>query len=147
MLSLISTADKKDKIRFDSIYVIAQSYNATFFPTTGVYDSGLSAGKIENIKNDDLKYAIMNLYNLFYKKLVYNGEILDDVVDRFDWEKRIYFDEITNKIISWDFIYEYEFKAQIAFLLHRNEIYTRIVNDNRLQIESVIQMISKELNQ
>ena len=98
VLELIKTTKKEDKAIIDSVYTISQNSNRTFFPTTGVYDSGMSAGKIENIKNDSLKYAIMNLYNRYYDRLIYNGEVLDEVVGRVDWEKRIYYNKSTKKI-------------------------------------------------
>ena len=146
VLELIKTIDKKDKAKLDSVYRDSQSSNPTFFPTTGVYDSGLSAGKIENIKNDSLKYTIMNLYNHFYKRIVYNGEVLDDVVEKVDWEKRIYFDESSGKTRSWESIHEFEFKAQIRYLLDQNGVYTRLAKQNLEQINTVINMISTELN-
>jgi len=147
VLELIKTIDEKDKAKLDSVYGVSQSSNPTFFPTTGVYDSGMSAGKIENIKNDSLKYTIMNLYNHFYKRMVYNGEVLDDVVEKVDWEKRIYFDESSGKTRSWESIHEFEFKAQIRFLLDQNVVYTRLAKQNLEQINTVINMIANELNQ
>lgn len=146
VLELIKTAKKEDKSLIDSVYAVSQSWNTTFFPTTGVYDSGMSAGKIENIENDSLKYAIMNLYNRYYNRLVYNGEVLDDVVGRVDWEKMTYYDTSTKKIMSWESIEDFNFSTQINYLLNQNIVYTRIANQNLEQIENVISMINNELN-
>lgn len=117
----------------------------TFFPTTGVYDSGMSAGKIENIKNDSLKYAVMNLYNRYYNRLVYNGEFLDKVVGRVDWEKRNYLDKSTKKIKSCETIQEIDFSSQLQYLMNQNVVYTNIARENLKQIENVIQLIDREL--
>lgn len=146
VLELIKTTRIEDKAVIDSVYSISQKGNTTFFPTTGVYDSGMSAGKIENIKNDNLKYAIMNLYNRYYNRLVYNGEVLDEVVGRVDWENKIYFNWITGKIRSWESIEEFNFSAQIRYLMNQNIVYTNIANQNLEQIENVINMINSELN-
>jgi len=145
VLELIKTIKRKDKGIIDSVYAISQRGNATFFPTTGVYDSGLSGGKIENIKNDSLKYAIMNLYNRHYNRLIYNGEVLDGVVGKVDWEKRIYFDESTEKIKSWESILEFEFSAQIQHLINQNKVYTNVANRSLEQMSNVISIINKEI--
>ena len=106
----------------------------------------MSAGKIENIKNDSLKYVIMNLYNRYYDRLVYNGEVLDEVVGRVDWENKIYFNESTSKIRSWESIEEFNFSAQIRYLMNQNIVYTKIASQNLKKIETVINMIINELN-
>ncbi|MCB0425668.1 MAG: hypothetical protein KDD13_13615, partial [Mangrovimonas sp.] len=41
--SVIPTATIKDRTKIDSLYILTL-FQSTFFPTTGVYDSGLSAG-------------------------------------------------------------------------------------------------------
>jgi hypothetical protein len=146
VLDLVLLEDPLNKSKIDSLYYLSQLQNPTFFPTTGVYDSGLSAGKIENIKNDSLKYAIMNLYNHFYKRLVYNGEIMDDVVEKVDWERRKYFDKSNKTIRSWDLIMDFEFQAQVTFLRDQNSVYTRLANQNLIQIEKVINLITTELH-
>ena len=146
VLELIKTIQKEDKAIIDSVYHISQKGNMTFFPTTGVYDSGMSGGKIENIENDSLKYAIMNLYNRYYNRLVYNGEFLDDVVGRVDWEKKIYYNTSTKKIRSWESIEEFNFSAQIRYLMSQNNVYTNIAKQNLEQTKNVINMISDELD-
>jgi hypothetical protein len=145
VIDLINTRDPKNKPLIDSIYTVSQSQNPTFFPTTGVYDSGLSAGKIEHIKNDSLKYGIMNLYNHYYKRLVYNGEILDDVVEKVDWERRRFFDKPNKRIRSWDLIMDFEFEAQLIFLRDQNIVYMKLINQNLQEIEHIINSISKAL--
>lgn len=101
----------------------------------------LTEGKIVGY----LKYAIMNLYNRYYNRLVYNGEVLDKVLGRVDWENKIYFNESTREIRSWESIKEFNYSAQIRYLMNQNKVYTRIANRNLEQIENVINMINNEL--
>ena len=144
---LVKKADIRFKANIDSCYFLTQGSNPTFFPTTGVYDSGLATGKIENVKNDDLKYAIMNLYNHYYKRLVYNGEILDEAVGKVDWEELKFYDNFKKEIKGWDAIIDPEFLPQLDFQLFRNRIYTKLSKQNLEVIDALIVSIENELNQ
>ena len=145
VLKLIPKSSKANKSKIDSIYKSARTGNLTFFPTTGVYNSAMSAGKIENIKSDSLKYAITNLYNRYYSRLIYNGEVFDDVVEKIDWESRNYYSKSEGILTSWDEITGDEFISQTEYIINQNKVYTRIAKNNLEQIEAVIQLISKEL--
>ena len=142
--TLIETASIEDKSKIDSIYNLTL-YQRTFFPTTGVYDSGLSAGKIENINNDKLKYDIMNLYNHYYQRLVYNGEILDRVIGNIDLDRDKYYDITNEKLKSWEFIKSPEFAEKIDYLKARNGSYTFLSQRNVEEIKRVISLVSDEL--
>ena len=145
-IALVKKADPFNKSKIDSLFALTQVSNPTFFPTTGVYDSGLSAGKIDNVRNEALKYAIMNLYNHYYKRLVYNGEILDEVVGKVDWEELKFYDNFSKTIKGWNSVIDPDFLAQLDYQLFRNSIYTRLTKQNLAQIDNVIDSISKELN-
>ena len=142
--SVLETATVNDKPKIDSLYTLTL-FQSTFFPTTGVYDSGLSAGKIENIRNDQLKYEIMNLYNHYYKRLVYNGEILDGVIGQIDLHRDEYFDRTNMKLKSWDYIKSPEFLLKIDYLKGRNIEYTFLTQENVKEIKRIINSISDEL--
>ena len=141
---LLETASIEDKSTIDSIYNLTV-YQRTFFPTTGVYDSALSAGKIENINNDKLKYDIMNLYNHYYKRLVYNGEILDGVIGNIDLDRDKYYDINIGKLKSWEFIKSPEFALKLDYLKSRNSSYTFLSQRNVVEIKRLIGSISDEL--
>ena len=143
--TFIKTATIKDKTKIDSIcfLTLAQS---TFFPTTGVYDSGLSAGKIENLNNSKLKYAIMNLYNHFYKRLVYNGEILDGVIGNIDMDRDKYYDRTNGELKSWEYIKNPDFILTLDYLQARNGEYTFLSQQNVIEIKRIISLVSDELN-
>lgn len=145
VINLIKKAQRKDFKKIDSIYTISQSFNPTFFPATGVYDSGLSTGKIEDVQNDELKYDIMNLYNHYYDRLVYNGGELDDVVGRVDWEKVKYYDETEFKIRSWEAAMNFEFLAQINSSLSQVTVYTNIAERTLNEMKRVAKLIGLEI--
>lgn len=144
-IDLIKRADQRDFKKIDSVYVLSQMFNPTFFPATGVYDSGLSAGKIEHLSNDALKYAIMNLYNHYYKRLVYNGVELDDVVEKVDWEKIKFFDENTLHLRSWEGTMDFELLAQINFTLAQVIIYTNLAENTMAEMERILELIFTEI--
>ncbi|MFK5891099.1 MAG: DUF6090 family protein [Flavobacteriaceae bacterium] len=142
---LMKTATIKDKSKIDSMYSLT-IFQTTFFPTTGVYDSGLSAGKIENLNNNKLKYTIMNLYNHFYKRLVYNGEILDKTIGNIDLDRDKYYDRTSRKLKSWEDIKNPEFTLKLDYLQARNKEYTFLSQQNLVEIKSLINLVSDELN-
>ncbi len=132
--------------RIDSLFFAMQKSNRTFFPTTGVYDLGVASGKMENLKNVELKYAIMNLYNHFYKRLVYNGELQDGVEEKIDWEKRSYYDVSTHKLKSWAQIIDPDFNNQILFILEQTSIYHGLAKKNLDKIAELIELTEEEIN-
>lgn len=144
--NLIGAKDETKKSTIDSLFYEMQKSNRTFFPTTGVYDLGLASGKLENLKNEKLKYAIMNLYNHYYERLVYNGELQDRVEDVIDWEKRKYYDIGSEQLKSWEQIQAPDFNDQILFILEQTTIYNGLVEDNLSQISSLIAMTKKEIS-
>ncbi len=143
--ALIKIATIKDKSKIDSMYSLT-TFQTTFFPTTGVYDSGLSAGKIENLNKNKLKYTIMNLYNHFYKRLVYNGEILDKTIGNIDLDRDKYYDRTSRKLKSWEDIKNPEFTLKLDYLQARNKEYTFLSQQNLVEIKSLISLVSDELN-
>lgn len=147
VITMVKKADVRDKAKIDSCYFLTQGSNPTFFPTTGVYDSGLATGKIENVKNANLKYAIMNLYNHYYERLVYNGEILDEAVGKVDWEELKFYDNFKREIKGWEAIMDPEFLPQLDFQFFRNRIYTKLAKQNLEVVDNLISTITKELNQ
>lgn len=131
--------DKKDQIDF--LFSYLSSSNATFFPNVGVFENALSAGKIDLIKNDELKYTIMDLYMRSYKRLVYNGEIYDERYDLVSWERKKYFNKIIQSINSWEQVISKEFYSHVEFLYIQNEIYTRLAKTSLQEIQKVIEAI------
>jgi len=143
---LVSEGNEATKGMIDSLFYNMQKSNRTFFPTTGVYDLGVASGKMENLKNVELKYAIMNLYNHYYKRLVYNGELQDGVEEKINWEKRVYYDVSTHKLKSWLQIIDPDFTNQILYILERTSIYNGLAKENLDKISELIEMTKKEIS-
>jgi hypothetical protein len=51
----------------------------SFFPVSGTFDASVSSGNMAYFKNKELISKIHLLYNSKYPRLVYNGEIMDDL--------------------------------------------------------------------
>ncbi|MEL4454826.1 DUF6090 family protein [Lutimonas vermicola] len=145
IMEILKVPNPSKKPLIDSLFHYIISGNRTFFPTSGVYDSGLSAGKIENLQNDDLKYMIMNLYNHYYKRLVYNGEIYDQRVEKIAWERKEYFDKNAQKIRSWDQITSLKFYTHIEFLDTETGVYVTLADSNLQEINNIIALINNEI--
>ena len=87
----------------------------------------------------------MNLYNHYYKRLVYNGEVLDGVIGQIDLHRDEYFDRTNMKLKSWDYIKSPEFLLKIDYLKGRNIEYTFLTKENVKEIKRIISSISDEL--
>jgi hypothetical protein len=88
----------------------------------------------------------MNLYNHHYKRLIYNGELLDEVLLKVNREKIKYFDDRTEKIRSWEHLLDFEFQGQINFLVAQNKVYRGRVECSLKEINQLIELISREIN-
>jgi len=91
--SIVQEFNNRDKKEIDSIFVKILVDNITFFPVIGSYQSTLSNGGIRIFTNKDFISKIINLYDSYYKRLVYNGEVLDGkyftLTDKYKHERRI----------------------------------------------------------
>ena len=85
----------------DSIKYYNPGSNFTFFPTVGSYNAANNAGLIDNIKNEELKRSLLNLYEHLYARVTYNGAILDERTGQVEWESRRYWD-ILKESYSFD---------------------------------------------
>jgi hypothetical protein len=146
ILKLRATLDPSIKYKIDSLFNKIQESNKTFFPTTGVYDAALTGAKIENLRNGRVKYAIMNLYNHHYNRLVYNGELSDKMEDVIDWEKKIYYDMSEQKIRSWDHILDTDFEFQISYIKEQTEVYYGLIENSLKEITRVIELVEDHLH-
>ncbi|WP_339628381.1 DUF6090 family protein [uncultured Maribacter sp.] len=137
--------DKENKQYIDSLYTITQGRNPTFFPTVGAYSSATNTGTFENLTNENLKKAIRTLYERYYKRILYNGEILDKRVEKVSWERRLYFSKIHSKILSIEAIKDREFIAQLEYLQTTNFLYKELLEEGKKDISKVKSIIIKEL--
>lgn len=68
-----------DKKQLDSIFMFYLKPLQSFFPVSGTFDASVSNGNMAFFKNKELISKIHLLYNSKYPRLVYNGEITDEL--------------------------------------------------------------------
>lgn len=125
-------------------YWDARSGNATFFPANGVYQSALTSGKIELVRDKLIRYRIMNLYGHHYTRITYNGEIYDERVETTAWESREYFDSIQRRFMRWNDPVKEDIRAEFAFLLRENDIYMDLVQTLDEELGALISDLDKK---
>ena len=119
-------------------YWQARSNNTTFFPANGVYESALTSGKIELIRDKVIRYRIMNLYGHHYTRVIYNGEIYDQRVETTSWDSRKYFDQYQRAFTRWDDGVRSDVQSELGFLHRENRIYMGLVNTLDEELRSLI---------
>lgn len=142
----IESYSEGSKNLIDSLYSETQGRNPTFFPTAGAYNGGLNSGTFEDLNNEALKKSIRNLYEHYYKRLFYNGEKLDDRVEKISWERLTFFNKSKSKIFDPTVIQSGQLLAQSEYLRTTNNIYIELLITNKSQIKQVMNLIEKELN-
>ena len=68
-----------DKKQLDSFFMFYLQPLQSFFPVSGTFDASVSSGNMAFFKNKELISKMHLLYNSKYPRLVYNGEIVDDL--------------------------------------------------------------------
>jgi hypothetical protein len=137
---------KENKLYIDSLYTLTQGRNPTFFPTIGAYSGAINTGTFENLNNENLKKAIRTLYERYYKRILYNGEMLDNRVEKVSWERRLYFSKINSKILSIEAIKDREFVAQLEYLQTTSFLYKELLEEGKKEISKIKSQINSELN-
>lgn len=143
----IESYSEENKSRIDSLYSETQGRNPTFFPTVGAYNGALNSGTFEELNNEELKEAIRNLYERYYKRLSYNGELLDERVEKISWERIIFFDRGKSTIFDLSAIQSGKLMGQTEYLRRTNTIYIELLNTNKNQIKQVVNLIEKEIKE
>lgn len=130
----------------ETSYSLAMSSNRTFFPTKGVYLSALSTGSIDEVRNTSLRYAIMNIYEHVYPRLVYNGEIYDERSDQVSWDGRQDFDPGDGSLTRIEYVRSQGFLANVRFLREQNRIYLGLAERTLTDLDAVIAELPGSLN-
>ncbi|PTM11179.1 MAG: hypothetical protein DA407_02250, partial [Bacteroidetes bacterium] len=91
-LDLLSDLYTENTKSLDSIFISSMSNSITFFPTDGGYKSMISDGTLKIISNKGLSTRIANLYEHFYSRLEYNGEMIDKIYHEVRWKSQNYYD-------------------------------------------------------
>lgn len=146
-IALSQEPDIETLILNDSIKYYDPGSNFTFFPTVGSYNAANNAGLIDNIKDEELKRSILNLYEHLYPRVAYNGVILDERTGQIEWESKQYW-EISKERYGFDkrAILEEDFPYQLGYLKRFIRIYLMRCSDTKAGIEGVLTNIDKYLN-
>ena len=146
LITETETVTEEKKHYIDSLYTLTQGRNPTFFPTVGAYSGATNTGTFENLTNENLKKAIRTLYERYYKRILYNGELLDNRVEKVSWERRLYFSKINSKILTIEAIKDREFVAQLEYLQTTNFLYKELLEEGKIEIANTQVLIDKALN-
>jgi hypothetical protein len=119
--------------------------NSTYFPNTGSYTTAVSSGKIASLNPSDLKIAITNLYERYYYRLIYNGEVYDKRNDEVAFRRGKFFNKISLKLNSADVIEDSEFANLITILIFDNTTYVNLGSQTRNEILRVLDLIDQRL--
>jgi uncharacterized membrane protein YgaE (UPF0421/DUF939 family) len=132
----------KDILANNDTNQISVGRNWTFFPVAGAYKAAIGTGLIESLQNDNLKKDIINLYEYYYNRIHYNGQLSDDRNELFEWESRMY-SVYSNKKLLYDEkgLFDKDFLKQLAYVSRYTSVYIILANDTKLAIENTIKSI------
>lgn len=137
----------KDFEKIEQLYAkISTSGNDTYFPNTGSYATSVSSGKIASLNPSSLRIAITNLYERYYFRLIYNGEIYDKRDDEVALSQGKFFNKLTLKLNSKDVIEDSEFVNLITIVFADNSTYVNRGNETKNEILNVLKFIDQRLN-
>ena len=90
LMELMPKAQIQDKPTIDSLFGHMIG-NSTFFPAVGAYKAMISEGTLHLIQDKELVTALVELYEHNYTRIIYVGEVLDDEIERENWERRKFY--------------------------------------------------------
>jgi hypothetical protein len=138
----------KDFEKIEQLYAkISTSGNDTYFPNTGSYTTSVSSGKIASLNPSSLRIAITNLYERYYFRLIYNGEIYDKRDDEVALSQGKFFNELTLKLNSKDVIEDSEFVNLITIVFDDNSTYVKRGDETKNETLNVLKLIDQRLNE
>lgn len=137
----------KDFKKIEDVFTkIQATSNDTYFPNTGSYTTAVSSGKIASLQPSSLKIAITNLYERYYYRLIYNGEVYDKRNDEVALRRGKFYNKLTGKLNGPDVIENSEFANLITILIYDNSTYVKLGNATRDEIVKVLEQIDNRLN-
>ena len=128
--------------------ILITGRNETFFPLAGIYKSASEEGLLNNIKNEKLRFAIINLYEHYYVRLQYNGELNDQRHENVEWNSRNY---INHNVLGFNFslnaLGDPDFLHQLTYLNKFTRIYSDRAKSIKAIMQTIIEMIEIELGE
>ncbi|MFD1314655.1 DUF6090 family protein [Namhaeicola litoreus] len=139
-------ADKKDFKQIETLFnIIQNTSNSTFFANTGAYSSTGSSGILEGLKPESLKIAITTLYERYYKRLIYNGEVYDNRTDDIVMQRGKFYNKLASSLTNEAVIEDSEFINLTSIALFNNQNYVNLSSTTKKEIEKVIAQIEENL--
>jgi len=139
------TSDTIDYLQLGANFKNALALNPTFFPEDGAYLSLISEGGMNIIRNKSLSSYIANLYEHWYQRLVYNGELIDYRVGNVRFESENYYLHKIEKFVFKDD----NNAAMLAHLSYLSDVrlnYLNHTNNTLNAISLTVIAIENELN-
>ncbi|MCB0647861.1 MAG: hypothetical protein KDC49_14430 [Saprospiraceae bacterium] len=137
---------EKDFNKIENLFTTIQNTtNATFFANTGAYTTSGTSGVLDNLQPDSLKIAITTLYERYYKRLIYNGEIYDNRTDEVVILRGKYFNKLTGTLTNKEVINDSEFINLTSIALYNNGNYVSLSNSTKKEIEKVVSLVDENL--
>ena len=91
-LYLMKVLDRKEKFDFDTVVSIITNLVApTFFGNISAYSSSVTSGRFNMSTEDEITQKVSKLYEHYYKRLVLNGDLIDQRSEAFDREHALEF--------------------------------------------------------
>ncbi|WP_299335497.1 DUF6090 family protein [uncultured Psychroserpens sp.] len=145
LISLGNKSKQNEILENNKNYQIDIGRNWTFFPVAGAYKTASGTGMIENLENDTLKSEIVNLYEYYYKRINYVGQINDQRSELLEWESRKYIDNmITTQRYDGNGLSDKDFLDQLGFVMRFTGVYVGFANKTKEAIEKTIRTIKIE---
>lgn len=142
LISLGNNPQLKEILENNETDELSIGRNWTFFPLVGAYKAASGTGLIESLQNDNLKKDIINLYEYYYIRIKYNGQLTDDRNDLLEWESRTYSNYSNRKLIYDEKgLLDRDFLKQLGFVARFTNAYILLVKDTKLAIENTVKKI------
>lgn len=142
LISLGNNPQLKEILENNNTDELSIGRNWTFFPLVGAYKAASGTGLIESLQNDNLKKDIINLYEYYYIRIKYNGQLTDDRNDLLEWENRTYTDYSNIKLIYDEKgLLDKDFLKQLGYVARFTNAYTKLVKETKLAIENTVKKI------
>jgi len=89
---LLSVLDGYTSFDFDTVISVVGSLSVpTFFGNQSAYTASVASGRFNMSKDNDLVQPISKLYEHYYKRLILNGDLIDQRGEAFDREHALHF--------------------------------------------------------
>jgi len=89
---LLSVLDGYTSFDFDTVISVVGSLSVpTFFGNQSAYTASVASGRFNMSKDNNLVQPISKLYEHYYKRLILNGDLIDQRGEAFDREHALHF--------------------------------------------------------